>query len=164
MKHKLQAISMLTRTLHLSPPWASLRQFTHIHHILMLCSRHLDLQGVSFLRVFLWEIFVYFFFVSNLCHVPAQITFHYVVNLLEQRKVVPVMKLLTMQFYQSFFYFVTLNSDVSSQYGAVARKDKWRPPSVMAVFRTALVPAWDHRRKTDSHPCSFWGWSFSFIS
>jgi len=85
--------------------------------------------------------FCVFFFVSNLCHVPAQITFHYVVNLLEQRKVVPVMKLLTMQFYQSFFYFVTLNSDVSSQYGAVARKDKWRPPSVMAVFRTALVPA-----------------------
>lgn len=160
MKHKAQAISILTRTRHLSPPWASLRQFTHIHHILMLCHRRLDLQGVSFLQVFLWEIFVYFScfpFVprSRPAHVPlcSQSTCTAQRSTCHEAPCYAVLPILLLLCHFKHWCGVTIR-----------RRRKWRPPIIMEVFRTALVPAWDHRRKTDSHPCAFWGWSFSFVS
>lgn len=154
---------MLTRTCHLSPPWTSLTQLTHIHHILMLCHRRLDLQGVSFLQVFLWEIFVYFscfpFLPRSrpshipLCGQPTCTTQSSACHEAPCYAILPVLLLLCL-FKQ--WYGVTI--------WRLRKEDKWRPPSVMALFRTALVPAWDHRRKTDSHPCVFWGWIFSFVS
>ena len=59
-------------------------------------------------RVF-YEKFLCIFLVSHLCHVPAHLTFNYMVNLLAKRKVVPIMKFLAMRFYQSFFYSMFFN-------------------------------------------------------
>jgi hypothetical protein len=157
---------MLTRTCHLSPSWTSVTQLTHIHHILMFFYRRLNLQGVSSFRFF-YDIFLCIFLLSHFCFVspsppplppisrgqPTCTRQSSACHEAPCYTILPIILLLSL--------FKHLRGVTNWRR---RKEDIWRPPSVMALFRTALVPAWDYRKKTDSHPCVFWGWNFSFVS